>query len=177
MAQRDSSEPIARRRVAVHARKRSARSAHTTRGPQGGFSLVEVLVALVLSSMVVIALAAGLLTLVRVTASTNERQQLQLAAGNFSESMKAFDYLRCGSDADYESAYGAWASKWNPPDGFTAEIVEVEYWTRVTGTDGPGAFQSACPDPAQDEGTQLVTLRVEKDNGADRQVQVVKADR
>jgi len=144
---------------------------------QGGFSLIEVLVALVLSSMVVMALAAGLLTLVRVTASTNERQQLQLAAGNFSESMKAFDYLQCGTDADYESAYGAWGSKWNPPVGFTAEVVQVEYWTRVTETAGPGAFQSACPDPAQDEGTQLVTLRVEKANGADRQVQVVKADR
>ena len=115
---------------------------------------------MLVTSLVVLALAAGLLALVRATAATSDKQDLQLAVGNFAESLKAMPYEPCATAAEYETAYLAWPQRWVPPADTTVEIVEVEYWHRTTGpvdAPGPGDFLTTCP--ASDEGTQRLTVR------------------
>src|SRR5690606_13599486 len=80
---------------------------------QGGYSLVEVLIALVLAGLVVLGLVAGLYTLINSTRQTMERQQVEMALGNFGESLKAAPYRPCDDPAgasaeDYQDAYDAW---------------------------------------------------------------------
>ncbi len=143
---------------------------------QAGFGLIEVVVTILLASLVVLGLAAGLLTLVRTTKSNDERQQVQLALGNFSESVRGMDYLDCAtspngaSAGDYQPAYDAGLANWHPElVGMSSRIVDVEYW------EGPvrPAVRRDLPSGA-DLGAQQLTLEVtylarNRTDGADRE--------
>ena len=134
-----------------------------------GFTLVEVLVAVVLAGVVILTLAGALLTVVRATRSTSDRQELQLALGNYSERLKAIPYLECGD----VPAYRATMLATTPPPvrpGTTVEIVRVRYWDPAT-----RSYVAGCVSPAADGGTQRVTVRVEW-QGRSVQGQIVKRD-
>ncbi len=148
----------------------SARSARSlgrigsarSHGSQQGASLVEVLISIVLVGVVILGLAAGMLTLIGTSTSTSERQQIQLALGSFTESLKAGTYEPCTSDparptpASYQAAYEAWPSKWVPSQaGMTRGITLVEYWNSEQ-----AKFADSCPD-AGDQGTQRLTVQVD----------------
>ena len=131
---------------------------------------------------VIVALAAGMLTMVRATQTTAEEQRLQAALASFTESLRATDYLPCGDSPPptpgaYETAHEAQPGHWDPAtaDGvLSAEIIEVEHW--VSATPGPyGAYEDDCP--SDDEGRQLLTVRVELDGGREGVAQVVLSDR
>lgn len=146
------------------------RAAARGRG-QGGFSLVEVLIALVLAGVVVLGLAAGLYTLIRTTRDTMERQQVEMALANFGEALKAAPYQPCdgpggASVGAYQDAYDAWGVRWIPRPGMDARIVAVRYWDRAT-----RSFTDACG--AEDQGAQRFTLEVEW-RGRDGRAQIVK---
>ena len=147
---------------------------------QAGFGLPEVLVTIVLAGLLVLGLAAGLLTLVRTTESNEQRQQVQLALGNFSEGVRAMDYLDCATTPGgatvqaYQSAYDAGVANWQPATsgalaGMTAGIVDVEYWQPDSRT-----FVAACP--GADRGAQQLTLEVSWRERTDR-AQIVIGDR
>ena len=131
-------------------------------GSQQGASLVEVLMSVVLVGVVILGLAAGMLTLIGTSTSTSERQQIQLALGSFTESLKAGAYETCTSNsavatpATYQAAYDAWPSKWTPPQGsMTSGITRVEYWDSQQ-----AEFVDSCPN-AGDQGTQRLTVQVD----------------
>jgi type II secretory pathway pseudopilin PulG len=123
--------------------------------------LVEVLVSVLLVSTVVLALVTGLLTLVRTTESNNQRQQIQLALGNMSESARGLGYRACdgggATDDAYESDYFAIPANWTPTragrDDMDAHVVRVEFWNPTLRT-----FQSGCP--GTDGGAQQLTLEI-----------------
>jgi len=129
------------------------------RGEQAGFTLVEVLIALALAGVVVLGLASGLFTLIRTSNDTLQRQQIQVALGNFGESLKAAPYRACDDPAGnataaaYQSAYDAWGVRWVPRPGMGASIVKVEYWDPEA-----RVFEPACDGP--DAGAQRLTLHV-----------------
>ena len=141
---------------------------------QSGFTLIEVLIALMLAGVVVLGLASGLFTLIRSTNATMQRQQIQVALSNLGESLKAAPYLPCDDPADatvqaYQDAYDAWGVRWTPPVGMTARIVGVEYWDRATRSYVDAA--TACA--AGDQGAQRLTVQVDF-SGRDGKAQVVK---
>ena len=145
-------------RIGSLGRIESARS----HGSQQGASLVEVLISVVLVGVVILGLAAGMLTLIGTSTSTSERQQIQLALGSFTESLKAGAYETCTSNsavatpATYQAAYDAWPSKWTPPQGsMTSGITRVEYWDSQL-----AEFVDSCPN-AGDQGTQRLTVHVD----------------
>lgn len=74
-----------------------ASNARRRRRAQDGFGLIEVMISVALVASIVVALAAGLLFLVRTTSSTRELQQMHTVLGNFAESVKHVDYLSCRS--------------------------------------------------------------------------------
>ncbi|MHB1140120.1 MAG: type IV pilus modification PilV family protein [Microthrixaceae bacterium] len=148
--------PVARRLAHPVARRVEHRGAD-------GFSLIEILICVVLVGTVLLALAGGMLTLVRTSAATSERQQIQLSLGSYTESLKASPYLPCGgpvqpSTTTYQPVYDAWPEHWSPvKPGMTAQIVEVEFWDDVAGTEG--GFVPACP--GMDQGTQRITVEID----------------
>ena len=139
-----------------------SRNRARSHGSQQGASLIEVLISVVLVGVVILGLAAGMLTLIGTSTSTSERQQIQLALGSFTESLKAGAYETCTSNsavatpATYQAAYDAWPSKWTPPQGsMTSGITRVEYWDSQL-----AEFVDSCPN-AGDQGTQRLTVQVD----------------
>lgn len=137
------------------------------RAGQGGVSLLEVLIAVALVSLTVLALATAFLTLVRTNDATASQQEADHAASNYAESLKAAEYQPCTTTAT--PAYGTDPSLWNPPSGVQVSVVDVEYWDPAT-----GAYVGSCP--TADGGTQRLTLRAEY-RDRERQAQIVKRNR
>jgi hypothetical protein len=123
----------------------------------------------VLVGTVILALAAGLLTLVKTSNATSQRQQIQLALGSMTESLKVGPYLPCqtlpadeaSAVAAYESAYASWPERWSPSkSGMTARVTGIQYWNSTT-----EQFEDTCPPPApsgvRDQGTQRLDVEVD----------------
>ncbi|MGB3409585.1 MAG: prepilin-type N-terminal cleavage/methylation domain-containing protein [Microthrixaceae bacterium] len=159
------------RRTLSRARRRSLNNRPT----QGGFSLIEVLVALAIASAVVVGLASGLLALIRTDTSTAEQQKVQLWLGSYSESIKAAPYRPCHLSPDaatpqaYFDAYKTWDVRWEPPAGVTLSVTRVEYWDKASAD-----FIDTCG--AMDQGTQRLNLQI-KWRDIVSTAQVVKAPR
>lgn|GEM_PF-1250957 len=132
------------------------------RRSQSGASLIEVLISVVLVGVVILGLAAGMLTLISISTSTSEGQQIQLALGSFTESLKAGAFQPCTANlalptaSEYQFAYQAWPSKWTPPQtAMTSSITQVEYWDK-----DQADFVANCP-AAGDQGTQRLTVQID----------------
>jgi prepilin-type N-terminal cleavage/methylation domain-containing protein len=146
----------------------------SSRSSQTGATLVEVLIALALVGILVLALASGMLTLIKTSAETTKQQQIELALGSFTESLKSGPYTECAvpleSDGQYPNA------AWIPPPSMTASVVKIEYWDpMIEDFADPmiGDFDEDCSDG--DQGTQRLTVQV-KFQGHFSCAQVVKAD-
>jgi prepilin-type N-terminal cleavage/methylation domain-containing protein len=137
------------------------------RAGQGGFSLLEVIIAVALVSLTVLALATAFLTLVRANDATVSQQEADHAASNFAESLKAAAYQPCSATVTPD--YATDPSLWSPPSGVQVSVVDVEYWDAAT-----GAYVGSCP--VADGGTQRLTLRAEY-RDRERQAQIVKRNR
>ncbi len=129
---------------------------------QGGFTLMEIIVSVMLVSIVVLGIAAGFLGLVRTSRMTQEQQAVDHAVTNYSESLKSAEYLSCGTPTGYDASTGLWASD----RGVDVWVEDVEYWNKATGT-----FDSSC---GTDGGSQRLTIRAEWPGGdRERQGQIV----
>ncbi|MBS1836387.1 MAG: hypothetical protein JST64_01685 [Actinobacteria bacterium] len=112
---------------------------------QSGVGLVEVLVALVLASLTVLALAQALFTLVATSRATADRQQLSSAANGYGESLKQITWIACGPgggpDAQaWSNAEATSATPFDPPRGVTLSVTRVEYWNAAR-----ASFDATCP--------------------------------
>lgn len=152
----------------------------TAADSQAGFSLIEVLLAVMLVGTVILSLAAGMLTLVRTSAATSQRQTIQLALGSATENLLVAPYTECqkaplGAAAIatyYDGLFHAWPGAWTPSrSGMSgAKITKVEFWN--TDPDGnaataDGRFQDTCPVYAavpgttRDQAIQRVTIQID----------------
>ena len=149
-------------------------------GRQGGFSLIEILICVALVGSVILALAAGMLTLIKTNRVTSQRQQIQLALGSYTESLKASEYIACTAGlpvptpAEYQANYSVWAPRWVPTKAaMTATITGVEYWNDSAAP--TGGFAATCP-VGGDASTQRLTVEVTW-QGRTGTAQVVKSYR
>lgn len=141
---------VGEERAAASSASRGPGRLTSARRTQHGFGLVEVIVALMITSMVVLSLAAGLVLVVRTTAATSERQRAQTALGSYTEQLKAAPYQPCASASDYQAVIP-------PPSGeVELVVVGVRYW-RVLPT-GDGEFTDSCS-PGSDLGAQHLLVQ------------------
>ncbi len=136
--------------------------------------LLEVLICIMLVSVVILALAGGLLTLLRVTKMTTERQQIQMALGRFTENLVVSPYIPCApapAAGPSVASYNQMPGRWTPDKaGMTAEVIGVEFWD-----DAQRKFVSSCP-AGLDQGTQRLKVQVDW-RGRSGTAQIVKAYR
>ncbi len=138
---------------------------------QAGAGMVEVLVAIVLASVTVVALAQALLTLVVTSGSTADRQQLAATVNGYGESLKQVGWIACGdTPAPGAQAYAdeeaASAAPFHAPHGVTLSVTRVEFWN-----DASASFQDTCP--GDGTGAQRVSVRAASSRGT-MTAQVVK---
>ena len=130
------------------------------RAGQGGYTLIEVLIAVFLVGTVVAALAAGMLTMMSATRSTAEQQRLEAGILNYTEYLRAQTYVDCAG------SYPTWTG-----DGVSGEVDEVSYWQIDSGLAwGAAPYTDTC---TTDRGRQLVDVVVRLDGGPEARAQVV----
>lgn len=171
-------------------RESSRRRACRRPRSQAGVSLIEVLVAVGLAGSVIVALAAGILAMLRSSEVTSSQQRLQAALSSSTESVKSLPYLACtagaaataagqaASPTAYDTAYAAWPGRWQPSTSAgvgSVRVTGVEYWTPAATNAALGSFLPACPAAAAggDRGAQRLTVRVVMADGAAKDAQVV----
>lgn len=140
----------------------------SSRRSQAGATLVEVLIAIALVGILVLALASGMLTLIKTSTETTKQQQVELALGSFTESLKSGPYTKCAGLVA-GSPYPDTAA-WVPSQPtMTASLIKIEYWDKSS-----GSFVSSCP-ATGDQGAQRLTVQVDLEDRSST-AQVVKAD-
>lgn len=147
---------------------------------EAGYSLLEALVSVLLTSFVILGLAGSLLAAIKSSEVADRVQRADSALGSFTESLKTMPYPtvvdpgNCPSLEAYQDAWDSYADAWPAPQGVTLAITEIEHW-QPSGTD-VGAYTDDCPDPSGDPFTHRLTVSVEI-KGKERQAQVVVTQR
>jgi hypothetical protein len=111
-----------------------------------GESLVELLVAILIMGITVVIVVGGLATSVMVSGTSRQQGQAVAHLKSFTANVDGIataGYQNCATSTTYAPTY-------SPGGGFSAEIVDVFYWT------GSG-WADAC---TTDTGVQRITLRV-----------------
>lgn len=125
---------------------------------QAGFSFVENLIVIMLASTVILAIAGGILTLMKVNRVTSQVEQIQVALGNFTEQLVASTYIPCGLPVGVQptpASYNALPELWVPSRAdMTAEVTGVGFWD-----DSRDTFVDSCP-ATGDQGTQRLDVSV-----------------
>lgn len=107
--------------------------------------MVEVLVAIMLASITIVALAQALFTLMMTSGTTAVRQDLSTAVSGYTESLRQLDWVPCSGATTpgaqvYADAEASATDPYRPPRGVTLTVTRVEYWNASTAT-----FDSTCP--------------------------------
>ncbi|TDW87055.1 MULTISPECIES: prepilin-type N-terminal cleavage/methylation domain-containing protein [Kribbella] len=134
------------------------------RGEQGE-SLLEVLIAVAIMGIAVVAIMAGLVTSVLVSDVHRKQSTAGTAVRDYAEAIQSAvatgNYQACGTSSWYQSHSG-----FTTPAGFTPTVVtgSMRYWSG-------SAWQSSC---TTDLGLQQLTVQVASDDGrATERVDVV----
>lgn len=152
------------------------------RSRQSGYGLLETLVAIMLTSVVILALAGSLLTAIKSSEVADRVQRADSSLGSFTESLRAMPYPvtavpgDCPGLIDYRDAWTTYQSAgdgWSPPPDVTLEIKAIEHW-QPDGTD-MGSYTGTCPSSG-DSSSHRLTVEVEM-AGRSRSAQVVVSQR
>ena len=156
-------------------RSRARNRVDPSRNPadQAGATLLEVIVAVMLVSMVVLGLATAFVTLMRINRGNAEQQRIDHAVDNVAEQLKAVPYVASGDRlAQYTTALALPPSTSAQP---TVTLQRVECRVRSTAATAASAdaYDAAC---TTDGGTQRVTVRGDW-RGRSREAQIVVRNR
>ena len=139
------------------------------RGDDGGFTLIEALVAVAILSIIVVGIATGTSTAARASDSDNGLTRADVLLTGFGEAVKALPYVKCAGTNDYQQAFDRGEQAVAAPRrlaktaGTTLAVAAVD----VTASTGCAA--------GLDPGVQKVSLTVVT-SGRTRTGDIVKRD-
>ncbi|MBP6134459.1 prepilin-type N-terminal cleavage/methylation domain-containing protein, partial [Candidatus Neomicrothrix sp.] len=124
-----------------------------------GFTLIESLVSVMITSMVVVGLMGGVMTALKSSALQRRAATSEVVISNFSESFADVPYVACATIQDYNDAIDAVAT----PDGFRVAVTDVSFWDE--GSTNPATFkgQDECTSAEADTGLQKIEYSVTTD--------------
>lgn len=124
---------------------------------EGGYTLTEVLVAVVILAVCIVAVVGAM-----GSAIFSSRLHRDLVTGDaavraYSEQILQASYVNCATPAQYP------APTPTPPGGLTVSITSITYWN------GSGSGQNFGPTCSTDHGAQRITFKAQRANGAGKQ--------
>lgn len=125
-------------------------------GGEQGETLLELLVAITILGVSVVAIASGIALAVKTSGIHRSQASAGAYVRNYAEALEASvaggGYVPCAGTASYP-AYA-------PPAGYSATLSKVEYWTGATWS------PSGCAVATDDHGLQRLTLVVSSSDSA-----------
>ena len=115
-----------------------------------GESLLELLIAIVIMGVALVAIFDGLVTSILVSDHHRKQSTAGAYARDFAEAIEKVTYANCASTSSYASPSG-----FTVPSGYGKSVVSVKYWTG-------SVWQTSC---TADLGLQQVTVRVSSADG------------
>lgn len=131
----------------------------------GGFTLLESLITLVVVTSVVMAGAVAMVAMQRSTKSTAVRARLELAVTAYSEAINATTFVPCATATSYPVT-------WPHPVGISAPQASIVSVFHLRGT---AAVASPCTAGPGQDSRQLITIRV-VDQAQSVSADIVKRD-
>ena len=144
-------------------RGKPARGHH--RSGESGFSLIEVLVALVVLGILSSAGTLGLMTLMRTSSQADLQSRADALLGGFGEALKQLDYVACATGGEYQQAFNASETASPNPERLIQRPDASVHVVSVNAGD-------RC-DLGIDAGVQIINISATVD-GRTRSAQVVK---
>lgn len=136
-----------------------------TRGGDGGGTMLELIVAVAVMGVVVVAILGVVARSGLLPAVDGDRATAAAAARDYAEAIRSTvadgAYVRCATEDSYRDPPG-----FSVPSGYVKSIVpgSLEFWNGL-------GWQAACP---PDTGLQRLTVRVSSDDDrASEQIEVV----
>lgn len=128
-----------------------------------GFSLIEILIAVVLLGALTVGMVGSLYTLTYVSGQQRSISVAEAEGRRLVEQIRAHQYVTCSPDDTAEERTRRYRLIFNPgngPDKLSAEIVDIHYWdgTEVD-PDGVGSPNLRNDCSVADCGLQKITLR------------------
>ena len=152
---------------------------HNERTPDAGDTLVEVLIALLIMGICIVAMMTGLVTSIAGSAQHRGLATDDVALTSFAETLK-YDvelqaqpwYAECASVTS--SSYNGNTIAFSPPAGYTTSITAIQYWNSSTNAFEPSTTSSAaCSGNTKDHsGFQLLTLTATAPHGIVKTLQI-----
>jgi len=136
---------------------------------EAGFTLVEVLVAVAILGVGVLAVVGGMMTSIKVSAQGQFTADTQTSLRGYAEAVTAAPYVECGALSP--SPYTPAATSFPVPSGQTATST-LQRWTGGTAATGSFSATGACSSP--DAGIQKITLTVTAADGSSQALRLVK---
>ena len=126
------------------------------RDADGGFTLIETLIAIVLMGLVFTAIMSSILTATKVTHDNRARAEADRYGRILAEQLKGVDapyvYKPCAQASDYPGLVPAQYAKWR------VTVEQVEYWVRSSGSTATDTYGSTCNGTTPDTGIQRITI-------------------
>lgn len=151
----------ARNGVVLRHHRRASGAARPARG-QRGETLIELLATIVVMGLGVVGVLTMLSTTILLTAQYRASSRANLTLHEYAETLKqpigTMVYKPCATDSDGADPYEAFQAA---PNGFTAEIIEIEHWNGQTDAAGELEWTSTC----DDHGLQRIAIEVVSPDG------------
>lgn len=123
--------------------------------PQGGATLLEVLIVVAIAVPIIIAAAVGLQITVRLSGATEQTQKAEAQLTAYAESLKQVPYVPCAEPSDYDGDPGLWSPPVGSKPNLDLEVVGVRHWSQAS----RDYSAPLCTVAGDDGGAQLVTVR------------------
>jgi prepilin-type N-terminal cleavage/methylation domain-containing protein len=143
----------------------------TLPGRESGFTLIEMLIAVMITGLIATAVLGALGTVVRATAKSDDKSRMEAVMSSAADRLSVASFIPCATKDSY-SAQARTASGtvgWGPD----SVIVEsVTYWNSAT-----SSFGATCNVIGQVSPVQKVKVKVQSPDGKTvRYLEVVKSD-
>jgi prepilin-type N-terminal cleavage/methylation domain-containing protein len=126
--------------------------------PEGGFTLVEVLVAMVILGTAIVAIVAAMGA--SLVLSDRHRQNVTADAlvRTYAERLTKANYIACAPPTQSQYQPGPSGMNLSIPSNFTVSLVGIQYWNGDGNATTPATFSPTC---TTDKGIQQITIRAQ----------------
>lgn len=129
-----------------------------TTEPEGGFTLTEVLVALVILGTAVVAIVAAMGASIALSDRHRQNVTADALVRTYAERLNKANYVPCAPPTQGQYQAGPTGMNLTIPSNFTVSLVGIQYWNGDGSATTPASFSSSC---TTDKGIQQITIRAQ----------------